>query len=173
LANYRHFREEAQKEHLRCTRYKAPYALVFIDADHFKNYNDQNGHPAGDRLLKELSRILKEEVRETDLPARYGGEEFVILCPGVDAPGAAVLAERVRVRVEKNQFEHGEKQPLGKVTVSIGVAGFPEHGATMDEVLQAADQALYRSKSAGRNRCTVMPSAGAKTETPDRRKKAA
>lgn len=155
LHNYRHFQSQLHQEHVRAKRYETPYSLVYIDVDHFKHYNDRNGHPAGDELLRELGKILKKCCRDTDIPTRYGGEEFAVICPGVNPEGAQVLAERIRTSVEAYSFKYREHQPLGKVTVSIGVAGFPVNGAGHEAVLKAADEALYQSKTAGRNRVTL------------------
>lgn len=155
LFNIRHFRREIAKEQERGERYGQSYALVFIDVDHFKHLNDKLGHPAGDAALRELAMVLRKQVRNTDLVARYGGEEFVILCPGVNWEGAKVLAERVRVAVESAPITGGAQQPGGKLTVSIGISSFPADGRTMEEVLQAADDAVYASKQAGRNQITA------------------
>lgn len=154
LANFRHFKSELQKEHERSARYGTRYALIFCDVDHFKSYNDQNGHPAGDQVLRELAQILREECRTTDLPARYGGEEFVVLCPGVNWEGAKVLAERIRIRVASHPFVNAAKQPLGMVSVSLGISSFPGNGKEMDEIIKAADDAVYHSKHNGRNQTT-------------------
>lgn len=155
LFNVRHFRREIAKEQERGERYGQSYALVFIDVDHFKQLNDKMGHPAGDAALRELAAVLRKQVRNTDLVARYGGEEFVILCPGVNWEGAKVLAERVRTAVAAAPISGGAKQPGGKLTVSVGVSSFPADGRTMEEVLQAADDAVYASKQSGRNRVTA------------------
>lgn len=170
LTNFRSFRQELQQEHSRAKRYGGSYSLVFFDVDHFKHYNDQNGHPAGDELLRELAAIMKTSCRETDMPSRYGGEEFVVLCPESNWQNALALAERIRGTVEKRRFKNGERQPLGRVSVSVGVASFPGDGNTPEEVLEAADQALYHSKKNGRNRSTaarVLKSGG--KAVPDRR----
>lgn len=155
LTNYRQFCKAMAIEHERSGRYESPYSVVFCDIDHFKQYNDKNGHPAGDELLRSFARVLEKCVRATDVAARYGGEEFVVLCPETDLKSALIVGERIRTAVEKFAFENGEKQPLGKVTVSIGLASFPDCGATWEEVLKAADGALYKSKEAGRNRVTL------------------
>jgi diguanylate cyclase (GGDEF)-like protein len=102
--------------------------------------------------LRQIARIFKSTCRTTDFPARYGGEEFVVLCPGVKTQEAKVLAENLRRAVEQASFPHGEAQPLGKVTVSIGVSSYPEKGQSVEEVLKAADEMLYQSKHNGRNR---------------------
>lgn len=154
ISNFRHFKSELAKEHERSERYDTPYSIIFIDVDNFKHYNDRNGHPAGDQVLIQVARILKEQCRNTDLPARYGGEEFVILGPGVSWKNALVLAERVRKKIEEETFEHGEAQPLGCVSVSIGVSSCPADGASVEQILQAADEALYYSKTNGRNQVT-------------------
>lgn len=152
LFNFRKFSEELKAEHLRAERYGTPYSVIFCDIDHFKKYNDQNGHGAGDEALKIFSGLLVESMRKTDRAARYGGEEFAVICAGVNWEGATVLAERLRQNVEAYSFPHGSKQPTGRVTISIGVASFPFDGKTPQEVLEAADQALYFSKENGRNR---------------------
>lgn len=155
LSNHRHFKTKLSAEHDRCQRYGSHYALILFDADNFKHYNDRNGHPAGDVLLKEFGAILKNACRDTDVPARYGGEEFVVLCPSTDWQGALVLAERIRKTIETKPFPFGEHQPLGKVSVSVGVSSFPVDGQDWQHVLEAADKALYESKHAGRNRVTA------------------
>jgi diguanylate cyclase (GGDEF)-like protein/PAS domain S-box-containing protein len=152
LANVRCFRERIALEHQRAQRYGSKFALIFIDADHFKHYNDRNGHPAGDELLKQLAWIIRRSCRNLDLAARYGGEEFVVLLPETDWKQAIVVAERIRRTVEGHPFLHGTAQPLGKVSVSLGVASFPADGDTVEAVLSAADQALYAAKEGGRNR---------------------
>lgn len=155
LFNFRQFKSELQKEHLRSHRFATPYAIVFCDVDHFKHYNDRNGHPAGDRLLKEFAVTVQRTCRGSDVVARYGGEEFAVICPGIDAKGAQVLAERIRNAINETAFEFGEFQPLGRLTVSIGVSSYPDHGRSPDQVLKAADDAVYRSKTNGRNCVTV------------------
>ncbi len=155
LTNVREFKKQLEAEHLRAQRYQSVYALIFMDVDNFKHYNDTNGHPAGDRLLQHLSQVIKTCVRLSDLAARYGGEEFIVLCPAVSAYQAYTLAERIRSTVCSVPFENAAKQPLGYISVSIGIAGFPEHGSTPDQILKSADDSLYLSKKAGRNRITV------------------
>ena len=157
LFNFRHFKSELAKEHARATRFSHPYVIVFCDIDHFKKFNDRNGHPAGDRLLRQFADVLKRTCRSSDMISRYGGEEFAIICPGIDARGGAIAAERVRQAVAKTQFEYGEFQPLGLVSCSVGVASFPDHAASPELVLKAADEAVYAAKAAGRNKSIVYP----------------
>ncbi len=151
LTNFRQFTKLLEMEHARALRYRTKYAIVFCDIDHFKKYNDQNGHPAGDALLKQYAQILRSCVRTTDFPCRYGGEEFVVLLPQTDSNEAAAIAERIRSAVRETKFEHGEKQPLGFVSISIGVSAFPRDGADPKQVLKAADNMLYECKEGGRN----------------------
>jgi diguanylate cyclase (GGDEF)-like protein/PAS domain S-box-containing protein len=160
LHNFRHFKSELKKEHARATRFGNPYAIVFCDIDHFKKYNDRNGHPAGDQLLREFAATLKKTCRASDMVARYGGEEFALICPGVDAIGAQVLAERIRQAVAETPYAFAEHQPLGLISCSIGVASYPGHARDPEGVLKAADEAVYVSKSQGRNRVTVSGSSG-------------
>lgn len=163
LANFRRFKQALEDEVLRAQRYDVPLSLIFCDVDHFKNYNDKNGHPAGDALLKQFAQVLRNCCRDTDFPARYGGEEFVVLCPGTNPTGAQALAERIRAAVEKFPFEYREKQPLGKVSVSIGVATFPLNAKSAADLTEAADQAVYASKKGGRNRVTFSSAVPAPT----------
>ena len=154
ISNYRRFKAELEREHQRVQAEGGAYSIVFCDVDHFKKYNDREGHPAGDALLRQLAALIKSKCRTTDLPARYGGEEFAVLCRGTPAQGATIFAERLRAAIEGHDFTGGAAQPLGRITMSIGVAGYPAHGAAPQLVLQRADQALYFSKNSGRNRVT-------------------
>lgn len=155
LSNRRHFKTLATREHDRAARYRDQYAIILIDIDHFKNYNDLNGHPAGDALLREFSNLLRKACRSADLPARYGGEEFIVLCPSTAPKASMVLADRLLDAIRAHPFPHGNTQPLGRVTVSVGIAGYPEGGTTVEDVVRRADEALYRSKHEGRNRATL------------------
>jgi diguanylate cyclase (GGDEF)-like protein/PAS domain S-box-containing protein len=156
LSNRRHFKTLATREHDRAARYRDQYAIILLDVDHFKNYNDLNGHPAGDALLREFSALLRKACRSADLPARYGGEEFIVLCPSTAPKASMVLADRILEAIRSHPFPHGNTQPLGRVTVSLGIAGYPEGGTTVDDVIRKADEALYRSKNDGRNRATLL-----------------
>jgi diguanylate cyclase (GGDEF)-like protein len=128
-------------------------SLMILDIDHFKQYNDTNGHLEGDDVLKRIGAILKSAVRDdTDVVVRYGGEEFVILFPGATKTVASRQAENIRRAVETHPFKHAARQPLGAVTISGGVASFPEDARNSVALLRAADQALYEAKAAGRNR---------------------
>ena len=135
-------------------------SLMILDIDHFKHYNDTNGHLEGDDVLKRIGAILKSAIRDdTDFVVRYGGEEFVILFPGAVKAVASRQAESIRRAVETHPFKHAARQPLGAVTISGGVASFPEDAKNSVALLRAADQALYEAKAAGRNRIvTASPS---------------
>jgi diguanylate cyclase (GGDEF)-like protein len=131
---------------------------VFIfDIDHFKNYNDKNGHVAGDELLKMLVRVCKDQIRQDDIFGRFGGEEFLLVLPDRSAAEAYIVGEKIRTGIESYNFLHGEKQPMGRLTISGGVAAYPDSGSTSTEVLQRADEALYQAKNGGRNRIVVAP----------------
>src|SRR5690606_16386020 len=141
----RYLRQEMEREVLRSRRYRHPMSLLMIDLDDFKRYNDRYGHPAGDRLLRELAEAMQAEVRPTDSLGRYGGEEVAVILPETDVDGAVEVAQRLRRRVERHRFRVGEAG-AGRVTISVGVAAFPHRGATAQEVLQAADRALFHAK---------------------------
>jgi diguanylate cyclase (GGDEF)-like protein len=152
LLNNRSFREALDQEVARAQRYKHPFSLVFMDLDHFKQFNDTHGHLAGDGLLKDLAHQLKSNSRSVTVLARYGGEEFIALAPETPKAGGMIYAERLRRHVEEHFFEGEESQPLGDVTISIGIATFPEDGTDGDTLIEHADQALYEAKESGRNR---------------------
>jgi diguanylate cyclase (GGDEF)-like protein len=139
-----------------------PHSVGFFlfDIDHFKQYNDTNGHLPGDELLKSLSQILRENIRENELVGRYGGEEFIMVMPNVDRDGALMAAERIRTLIADTPFEHADKQPSGSVTVSGGVAVWPMDGDDVETLLRHADDALYAAKHAGRNQVHAWAPAG-------------
>ncbi|MCH9045869.1 MAG: diguanylate cyclase [SAR324 cluster bacterium] len=155
LANRKHFDEflDTQIEYSRQT--SKPCSLIMLDVDNFKHYNDTNGHQFGDEILKGIGRILATAVRSSDLSARYGGEEFVLVLPETRKEMAAVIAEKVRRTIEETRFPNMEKQPLGFVSASFGVATFDEDGKRARDLIKTADKCLYRSKRQGRNRVTV------------------
>ncbi len=155
LRNFRYFKEAIAAVHDESQKFNHHYGVIFIDVDHFKKFNDRNGHPAGDQVLKTVANILRETARSQDLPCRYGGEEFVVLCRGTTLDDTLQQAELIREKISNTVFPFGEFQPLGKVSASIGVAAYPENGATFEEVLENSDQALYHSKESGRNQVTV------------------
>jgi diguanylate cyclase (GGDEF)-like protein len=136
-------------------------AAVFIfDLDNFKIYNDTNGHLAGDRLLSKLAQLVKDTVRTDDVFGRFGGEEFLLVMPNRTAAQAMTAAGMVRKRIEEYPFEGGATQPLGRVTISGGVAVFPDDASEQVELMQAADNALYRAKQSGRNQVARAEESG-------------
>ncbi len=149
LLNHRSIKERLAEEFRRAQRHGDALSLLMVDLDHFKSLNDRRGHPFGDRVLRRVAGLLAEAVRETDVCGRYGGEEFVVLLPRTALNGALTVAERVRGSVEAAAFE-GER-----LTLSVGVAGFPGSAVNPDLLLRAADEALYASKREGRNRTQI------------------
>lgn len=153
LYNRRFIMQSIAQDVQRAERYGNDLSLLMIDIDHFKQFNDIHGHPAGDRLLKQFSNRLKSMARKTDIVARYGGEEFLILLPNTNMAVAFHLAERIRRDIENYPFELRENQPNGKTTVSIGCAQFnTTRQLDIHEFIKAADECLYRAKSDGRNK---------------------
>jgi diguanylate cyclase (GGDEF)-like protein len=151
LYNHRHAMDLLTNEFERVGRYAAGVSLLMLDLDDFKRVNDEHGHPAGDAVLREMARVLKETLRNVDSLGRYGGEEFVAILPHTSPEEAAATAERIRQRVQAHVFWVGAK-PLN-VTVSVGVASYPSLAVDSPESLvREADRALYRAKEAGRNR---------------------
>ncbi len=148
--NHRRFQEALQTELVRAERHKRPLSVLMIDVDFFKKINDAMGHPAGDDLLRRLAEVLGADLRQTDLIARYGGEEFTVLLPETTKNEAIQVGERMRAAVEE-KINQGSPWKQ-KVTVSLGVATYPDDGMTGEGVLEAADQAMYIAKRQGRNR---------------------
>ena len=152
LNNRRSFDNTLAKEFARCARDRQPLALLLIDVDHFKRFNDTYGHQAGDDCLKELSsRLAKLTRRPADFAARYGGEEFAVILPNMSERSALHFAEKYRKLVETMQLAHSGS-PFGVVTVSMGVVSEVPGAETSARLLRKADEALYRAKSDGRNR---------------------
>jgi diguanylate cyclase (GGDEF)-like protein len=131
--------------------------ILMIDVDHFKRINDTYGHAAGDHVLRELGALIRRLVRPSDIPCRYGGEEFVLFLPEMSRGIAEARAEALRVAVQSLKLEV-EGRTLGEITVSAGLAMFPDHGEEPTTLLRAADEALYRAKELGRNRVVVATS---------------
>jgi diguanylate cyclase (GGDEF)-like protein len=153
LANRRRFDEIIQQEWGRARRDEASLAVLMIDIDYFKPYNDTYGHQAGDACLQQVAKAIAEVVhRPGDLPARYGGEEFVVVLPKTDAAGAARVAEKMRAAVEALNLKHVGSRASDRVTISVGVAAVvPPEKSEPATLIAAADQALYRAKREGRN----------------------
>jgi diguanylate cyclase (GGDEF)-like protein len=156
LFNRRYLEESLDREVHRAQRKGTGVGILMLDIDHFKPYNDAHGHAAGDILLRTLGTHLLACVRTEDIACRYGGEEFVLILPDASLENTLRRAEQIREGVSRLDAS-GPERPLGAVTVSIGVAAFPEHGKTLGTLLGAADAALYAAKSAGRNRVVVAP----------------
>jgi diguanylate cyclase (GGDEF)-like protein len=156
LNNHRHFQELLSREIERSARYKRPLALLLMDIDHFKSFNDTYGHPVGDLVLKEIAKCIKKSIRQNDLPARYGGEEFVVIIPETNEQGAGISAERIRSTIEQHTIVSLNREL--KVTVSIGCSAFPENAPSQQELIDTADKALYAAKEGGRNRVILYRS---------------
>jgi diguanylate cyclase (GGDEF)-like protein len=146
LHNRRYLTQRLSQELGRSFRYKASFAILMVDVDEFKKYNDAYGHPAGDEVLKKVAAILLHSTRTVDCTSRYGGEEFAVLLTNTAGESAVEIAERIRARVASQEFSGR------KITVSIGIAEFPEHGQSAEAVISSADEALYAAKRAGRNK---------------------
>ena len=157
VANRRHFDHVLETEWRRAQRLRAPIAVVLIDVDHFKAFNDLYGHAAGDDCLRRVASALADLARRSsDLVARYGGEEFGVVLPATDLAAAVALAEQARAGIEALGIEHGGDPDRGRLTISAGLAcGVPELGAAPSSLLAAADAALYVAKRSGRNRVEV------------------
>ncbi len=155
LYNRRFLEDYARKLFAIARRREQPVGVIMLDLDHFKSFNDIYGHEIGDRVLRHFAKAVTTCMRETNLAARYGGEEFVVVLPDTSAKASSLVAERIRKAVMTMVVPSNTEKPLPQLTVSIGVVAFPEHGQTLEEILQASDKALYDSKRGGRNRVTV------------------
>ena len=154
IANRRRFDDTMAREWRRCARSHLPLSLIILDVDHFKAYNDQYGHQAGDECLRIVAEVLAERARRpSDLVARYGGEEFVCLLPETDGSGATRVAEGFRAAVAERRIPHAQSPVAPYVTISLGVATvIPSVESSPDRLAEMADQLLYRAKRSGRNR---------------------
>jgi len=155
LPNSRYLEERLPEEVNRSKRYDYPMSFLMIDIDDFKSYNDRNGHQAGNLALQITAQCLKDTLRSADVAIRYGGEEFCILLPQTPVQEARVIAERIRQGVASTNYPYGKRQPLGLVTISIGVSTFAKDIDTAEGIIAAADSALYVAKRRGKNRIEV------------------
>jgi diguanylate cyclase (GGDEF)-like protein len=160
LWNRRNMMQRLTAEAERSRRAGLHFAVLMADVDHFKGYNDAHGHLAGDDVLIRVAAILREAVRESDTAARYGGEEFLVLLTDTGMDGAVEVAERARARLARESFAGGP------VTISVGVAAYPEFGTTAEALIMSADVALYQAKKLGRDR-VVRATAAPAEETPN------
>ena len=157
LYNRRYLEESLEREINRAQRQKFGLGIIMIDIDHFKNYNDTFGHNGGDIVLQQLGNILQKNVRGSDIACRYGGEEFTLILPEISLEFVKERAEQIRVEVQQLKPKHRD-QDLGQITLSLGIAMFPNQGLTGESIMRAADTALYQAKEEGRNRVCVFGS---------------
>lgn len=153
VSTRRYFMERFEEELNRAKNRKSSLTFLMIDVDNFKKFNDQYGHMVGDQILRRMGGIIKENIREIDIAGRYGGEEFCVVLPDTDEKGGVYVAERIRVATEKAQIKSYDTSV--NITISIGLASFPNIGRTPQELIHKADTALYRAKESGRNRLVV------------------
>jgi len=159
LFNRRYMQESLDRELRRAQRRRMPLGVIMLDIDHFKRFNDTFGHAAGDKLLREIGALLQHHTRGEDIACRYGGEEFTLILLEASAEDTEQRALLLRAEAAQLHVEYGH-QPLGNITVSLGVGVFPDHGGTAETLLKAADAALYRAKAAGRDRVMVAAPVG-------------
>jgi diguanylate cyclase (GGDEF)-like protein len=153
--NRRYFNQRFEREMQRAQRYGRALSLIMVDIDHFKTFNDTHGHLWGDTTLKQVAQILEKSLRKADVLARFGGEEFVVLLPEIDKEHGRKVAEKLRRAIERTDFPKSATQPLGRLTISLGLAAFPEDAKEAEALIDHADQGLYLAKSRGRNQIGV------------------
>jgi diguanylate cyclase (GGDEF)-like protein len=156
LYNHRYFQEVLEKEVMRSSRHSREFALLFLDIDNFKNYNDEHGHVKGDQVLQRVAENINSNVRHSDIVARYGGEEFVIILPETGEQGALMHADNIRKAIEERAFNGKDNLPATPITISIGIAIFPVDGATPSALIKASDNALYEAKAQGKNKVCYL-----------------
>lgn len=155
LFNNRYFEISIENELRRSGRFETPFSLLVIDLDDFKPINDTHGHLSGSSVLAQVAVEIKEAIREIDIPIRYGGDEFVVLLLGTNTHKAKMVAERIRMRIESKNFKM-EDGSIDKVTASIGIASYPEHGRTREDLFNIADKMMYTCKKQGKNRVSIV-----------------
>lgn len=156
IFNYRYFAEKLKEEQRRAARYNLPLSLIMLDIDWFKSFNDTYGHEVGNIVLKGITNVVKQCIRDVDIFARYGGEEFIIILPQTPRVEVSKIGERIRELIEASVFGGGGDIPELKVTVSVGISSYPENGRPNEELLSVVDQALYRAKGSGKNTVCVI-----------------
>jgi diguanylate cyclase (GGDEF)-like protein len=155
LYNQTHFFLLLRLQMEKSRRYEKPFSIVIFDMDNFKTYNDNNGHLKGSDALKRVGELMRSVFRSSDVMAKYGGDEFVVLLPNSEKIGAFLASDRLREVVEEEPFPGREAMPRGRLTLSLGIAAYPEHGDTIESLLDRADKALYAAKKTGRNKVII------------------
>jgi diguanylate cyclase (GGDEF)-like protein len=156
LYNYRYFLLQLNREVSRAQRHKSVFSLIMIDIDFFKNYNDAYGHQTGDLILRRIAQAMLENTRNSDMVCRYGGEEFCIICPELSKEDAKKTAEKLRQIVQALELPKIKSVPTENLTISSGIASFPDDGSNAYQLIQNADKALYKAKESGRNQVCVI-----------------
>lgn len=156
--NHRYFHETLKEKITLSEKEKKPVSLIFVDIDYFKHYNDLYGHQKGDEVLRTIGKILRENLRENDVPARYGGEEFAVILPNTTEEEALALADKIRKIIESTKFYGEENQPKGVLTSSMGISVYPDKAKDDIELIKSADDALYRAKFFNKNRVETYTS---------------
>ncbi len=156
IHNYRFFKEILDNEIKRHKRYERNLSFLLIDIDDFKSINDTYGHLTGDIVLKEIAELLSETVRSCDFLARYGGEEFAVILPETSEKEALILGKRIVSIIENHKFKSIEDEPIIKISVTVGLTSFPRSASNLQQLIDRADQALYKGKRLGKNRITVF-----------------
>ena len=151
LYNHGYFQQRLEEELERASRFGRTLSLIMLDIDDFKKFNDRWGHPRGDTVLRAVSAVIRQNLREIDVAARYGGEEFIVVLPETDEAGALAVAERIRRSMADHEFDAGNGAPVVRQTVSLGVATYPVHGVTAPRLVEAVDAAMYEAKRRGKN----------------------
>lgn len=163
LYNFRYLEACLESEINRVQRFETKFSLLFIDLDNFKPVNDQYGHLSGSSVLKQLANLLRHELRDVDSIFRYGGDEFVVLLVETDAQKAFGVGDRLREKIEQHRFVVSKQKGI-HITASIGIASCPDHSASSKELLSLADECMYKSKRAGKNKVAILEKSGSSTE---------
>jgi diguanylate cyclase (GGDEF)-like protein len=156
ISNYRHFNYVLQVEIDRQMRYHRPLTLLVIDIDDFKKCNDNHGHLTGDLVLVKVASLLTTQVRSCDFVARYGGDEFTVILPEITEKEALAVCRRIIKSIEQYEFQSFEKKNIGLLTVTIGIASFPQNAKDSKELIEKADKAMYAGKKAGKNCISIF-----------------
>ncbi len=155
LYNYRYFNEQLLHELSRAKRHNLHVSVAMMDIDYFKTYNDTHGHPAGDEVLKTIADLLRTNIRKIDVAARYGGEEFALILIETSKASASIAAHKIKKLIEQYKFAHQESQPNENLTISMGVASFPDDTQNPEMLVTLADKRLYKAKALGKNRVVL------------------